>query len=876
MINRVTNFLLDSEESLWYNEIWMPALIHTLPSDELQEIPTSWDAAAARSRAKALETFSFQETTFYSQQQLLSTILLPQYLHKIWMIVLRRLTGDIDKYHMFQGCEVFLNSKNLKMQSKSISWSRLSTSWDGLWGATIDSSFIDRSRFWIDVGRQFTPPDHFLRNDSIDQTRHTPETYVWRRCCVNSYAQQRRLNLPKSHLQLSIYQSAAFHDMLSMTLTPSPKSAEHREGLIYSQFYMKDKVNFVSATTSLFTNADLESLAFDPEYVKAIIHNSGSGRNLSTRRLVKAYLAGKVRAHSSLQDARKRSFGAREEHRVSLELWDQVLPELIRREQENTLGTASTVAEQPFFVVPSNAYFGVVYGQMNKFCLGFEYALSRVNSEYTTWEDTQAAILFLRSLQRSFSTSIVQQEPVLWKDRWKRQIGTDKPPTTHQGLNIGALSGRTGFGWFSPLFDWSSWRLKDQYVPVVLQEHPRLLQHYQAKRASLLDKHTIFIRLQLIERWWHKHSSVAGIKLALVEYLCGLCIAQFRRDVWGFLLKMKEVSKENKTHLMTADVPLCYHTLKLYLVDTEPWFVTGNKADVKTIPSLAAYLFDEEPYVVDLERAKGIFKDRRHWDNKAYRIIFHRCVALLNRAANQDWAKLLGEMVKGSVSAQNYVLPYPDHGGLLSKTKCMRGRAADTEVKSRHIWAAVWVKDTGPASLLRELGLTERCLASDANQIMERARDDDILRMGGKLEANADVELAIPYTSLYTAEWHGLPNDELEEKLCHDAIHLADREAQLVTRWQTLRTSVPLDDGARLHGLRSRPNTEGLEANIEPDTLSSDAPSHQGSDDEWDSTLNSDNASSGYESEYNPRRRSRPKTTSKKKAAGRNPYSQRN
>lgn len=109
--------------------------------------------------------------------------------------------------------------------------------------------------------------------------------------------------------------------------------------------------------------------------------------------------------------------------------------------------------------------------------------------------------------------------------------------------------------------------------------------------------------------WWQKHSSVAGVKLALVEYLCGLCIAQFRRDVRGFLLERKKVSGEHKIHLMTADVPLCYHTLKLYLVDREPWFGTGNKADVKTISALAAHLFDKEPYAVHPERAKG-FKDR--------------------------------------------------------------------------------------------------------------------------------------------------------------------------------------------------------------------------------------------------------------------------
>lgn len=239
----------------------------------------------------------------------------------------------------------------------------------------------------------------------------------------------------------------------------------------------------------------MESIALDPDYVNTIIQNIGTGPKLSTRRLVKAYLAGKVRAHSSLRDARKRSFGVREEHRISLELWGQVLPVLIQREQEDALSSTSAVMEQPFFIIPSNTYFGVVYGQMNKFCLGFEYVLSRTNSEFTMWEETQAAILFLRSLQRSFSTSIVQQEPVLWKDRWEWQVGPDKPSTTHQGLNVGTLSGRTGFGWFSPLFDWSCWRLKYEYVPLVLQENPRLLRHYQAKRASLRDKHTLFIRL---------------------------------------------------------------------------------------------------------------------------------------------------------------------------------------------------------------------------------------------------------------------------------------------------------------------------------------------------------------------------------------------
>jgi hypothetical protein len=41
IINRSSNFVLDSEEELWYDEIWIPALIQTIPSNGLQEIPFS-------------------------------------------------------------------------------------------------------------------------------------------------------------------------------------------------------------------------------------------------------------------------------------------------------------------------------------------------------------------------------------------------------------------------------------------------------------------------------------------------------------------------------------------------------------------------------------------------------------------------------------------------------------------------------------------------------------------------------------------------------------------------------------------------------------------------------------------------------------------
>ena len=77
MNNPATNFLSDHEEALWYDEIWMPAIIQVIPCDRLQEVLTSWNAAVANSVAKALESYFYKETIFYNRQRLLIIVIQP-------------------------------------------------------------------------------------------------------------------------------------------------------------------------------------------------------------------------------------------------------------------------------------------------------------------------------------------------------------------------------------------------------------------------------------------------------------------------------------------------------------------------------------------------------------------------------------------------------------------------------------------------------------------------------------------------------------------------------------------------------------------------------------------------------------------------------
>lgn len=190
----------------------------------------------------------------------------------------------------------------------------------------------------------------------------------------------------------------------------------------------------------------------------------------------------------------------------------------------------------------------------------------------------------------------------------------------------------------------------------------------------------------------------------------------------------------------------------------------------------------------------------------------------------------------------------------------MSRRCSDTDVKSRYIWSAVWVKGAGPASLLEEHGLRERCLAYDVYQIMGKAWDDHIISFGGKLEGNADIETVMPFISLYTAEWHTLSNSELEDRLCHDVVHLASREAEIEERWQARCAIVHT-----AYDLCPRIDLKSMEPNDEPATESSDFLTCLESGDEQTSSVSTGTESNWYDSEYDERPRRRTKAIPKKK-----------
>jgi hypothetical protein len=102
----------------------------------------------------------------------------------------------------------------------------------------------------------------------------------------------------------------------------TPKGSRHRQGgLIYSQFYGSVKEVTDLAKLMPFENDGLEELALDTQIrlgARQVI--GGNWRDISV--LKKAYCVSKKSARNYIEASQRKSFGIREEHRMSWDLFE--------------------------------------------------------------------------------------------------------------------------------------------------------------------------------------------------------------------------------------------------------------------------------------------------------------------------------------------------------------------------------------------------------------------------------------------------------------------------------------------------------------------------------------------------------------------------
>ncbi|RYC79195.1 hypothetical protein BFJ63_vAg17927 [Fusarium oxysporum f. sp. narcissi] len=199
------------------------------------------------------------------------------------------------------------------------------------------------------------------------------------------------------------------------TLMPS-SSRLRRGGILYGQMYSLTKEIVDAARTFPFQNPDLRHLALDPQLrdgVQSICGKPASGKSVTDR----AYLASKRRCHYCLTDSKQRSFGVREEYRISWVLFQSVLAVL--RSLAPEIRSTQLPGPPPYlWAVCTPIFVDYVWHNINKFTTGFELVRAQCSRGLATWEQTKMMDMFLRCLRVAVGGHDYSREGALW---WSRR-----------------------------------------------------------------------------------------------------------------------------------------------------------------------------------------------------------------------------------------------------------------------------------------------------------------------------------------------------------------------------------------------------------------------------------------------------------------------
>jgi hypothetical protein len=679
-----STYLSKQDEELWYDSILGPALNRTIKSSNMmQHYPASANIAALDSTAISAEGLARKES---AREQLVKHALQPQYLDSLWSLVLQTIDENpgLDR---FRGAALFAHAKNTKLEFMSASLTQAYDSWQAKWSEVADPQFYNKDRTFVDLAKQVTSEDSALPYDSIPAD-HEAEVFLWKKCCLEAYFKSRvALNADGSHARgnpkRTVYPWATMRDTASQTMFAAPHGQESGDGLIYSQFYPLIKTPFDSSKVYVFDNDSVENLALDPGYIRSL-QQEGGGITFSKAVCEFGYLHSKKRAYANLTGNRERSYGVREEHRISLAMMEEIYEQW---RQWDLYDDEADVGQPPlpYYIVPTQDLLSFLSAQINKYCFLFEHILAHTAMTYSLPE-TIVMVTALRALRFCYGSSLLQRESLLYKDRWEQT--RNRKQAVKEGLGMRDTMERCGLGWFLPKFDWATWRLAPPHGENILVGNMLMHEEYKRRWRAVKDLRDVYIRFNQAESWYDRYNvqHSAALLGQWLEYLHALNLEQFDTDVWKAMLKSHKRSPELAPGAVKqkGGFQFCQnHMKRMFSVDEAaslPHFVTGNKMRFERVANLLDFLFLWEDG-----------KERRGWSSKPYRAILQKSFELIERRLGYPRADQWLDEFFHLVRLTHWVFPYPSNTALIATTKTSRSQG----LKGRMMWfSAVYANPT--------------------------------------------------------------------------------------------------------------------------------------------------------------------------------------
>jgi hypothetical protein len=660
-VNPETSILNASQLSRWNDKILEPAIYDHFPAHFTQHLSAGYQHALANSRARQVEARKI-ETASYESQQAITYFLPPEHLHGIWMMVQHKIACSPGLWD-FRDAQLYISAKGTKLQFKTDlphpslnhAISKFQSYLDGI----LNLEHLSLDRFFVDIGKEICPP-----TSSVLMSEETvlvePQVYSWRRCCLQEFIRQLYDGQPPAAggPGQRYYAQNMLYEACSLT-SETPKRSKLREaGLLYSQFYASVKELFDASKCKPFDNDGLEELALDPQ-IRRGMHAAVRGHLPDYKIIERAYIASKGRVKNALLSSRQKSFGVREEHRISWGLLQEVQSQLslhLRTEPIHDLPARPTYV----WGVKSDVYLNFLQQSADKFAAGFEVMLMKSSEGLVSQEETKMMVMFLKCLRFVFGGQQLQRESALWWGYKAARQGARN--LAWYGLGFSHTLPRYGYCWMEQRFDWSQLRFDPQITSQVLFSNDILHGKQIRRRAEVQVFFDSIRRLELALAWLRRYQQDSTATDRLITWVVHICLHQFRVDI---LHRMKSEMRQGvEQDALHGKQPLCMEYLREILKD-RVYVISGNRCDIKNVSDLAHLLFD--------------FDDgpaRTHWEDLPFRKLYRRAISGLRSLHSEGIGNksdtmetLFRKRLWRRLLSYHWILPYPTRDNIMQRTK---------------------------------------------------------------------------------------------------------------------------------------------------------------------------------------------------------------
>jgi DNA replication initiation complex subunit (GINS family) len=367
--------------------------------------------------------------------------------------------------------------------------------------------------------------------------RYGGHTWLWRSCCLDKVAEGFQMKGEKgSKVTVTKYNWCMTRDVSNITITGKKRSMIRRGGLIHSQFYGMNKLQFDALKQFPWGDRDdtMMMMALDKvfrEAMRATVGAKATDMNLCRR----SYNHSGRRFLMGTRLNQDQSWGAREEHRMNLVLLEAIKSELqsrgnpVLRPREDRfqffVHPTSLVNEfSEYVALPIASWFQQTLGMAPEGMLGIDHQ--------------KLAILQSLLLKHSYGSPLLCKHPFLWEKRVRRE-GEEEGHKI--GLGLKDVIRKYGFAWLpNYMFDWEA----NTFAAGIADQFPfpirQLEKRYERRKGErdvmrdiLQEMDQIIGRIKTLRDSDQDHRK----RRILLRWITTRVMRQYHQDVWDGLYK---------------------------------------------------------------------------------------------------------------------------------------------------------------------------------------------------------------------------------------------------------------------------------------------------------------------------------------------------